>query len=109
MSGLPMTEAELQAAIVEAAQLLGWRVAHFRPARTSSGWRTPVAADGAGFPDLVLVAPERLLVVEVKSASGRLTAAQQAWIEALCAAGVDVRVWRPADWPDEILPILVGR
>jgi hypothetical protein len=40
-------------AVIDLPHLLGWRAAHFRPARTATGWRTPVAADGAGFPDLV--------------------------------------------------------
>jgi hypothetical protein len=29
-----VTEAGLDAAIIEAARILGWKVAHFRPART---------------------------------------------------------------------------
>jgi hypothetical protein len=49
----------------------GWRAAHFRPARTAKGWRTPVAADGAGFPDLVLVRRTRIVAAELKS--GRVT------------------------------------
>ena len=83
-----MTEAELQAAVVQLAQLLGWRVAHFRPARTERGWRTPVAADGAGFPDLVMVRKERLLVAELKSVPGKLTDTQHDWLAALAGAGV---------------------
>ena len=47
-----MSERELQDAVIQLARLLGWRVAHFRPAMTTRGWRTPVSADGAGFPDL---------------------------------------------------------
>lgn len=48
-----ISEAELQSAVIELARTLGYRVAHFRAARTAQGWRTPVEADGAGFPDLV--------------------------------------------------------
>ena len=47
--------------------MLGGRVAHFRPPRTVHGWRTAVAADGAGFPDLVMVRGSRLLAAELKS------------------------------------------
>ena len=64
-----MTEAQFQSAIVELARLLGYRVAHFRAAKTAHGWRTPVAADGAGWPDLTLAKPGRLLFVECKSAA----------------------------------------
>jgi hypothetical protein len=100
-----MTEAELQSAVVECAQLLGWRVAHFRPARTAHGWRTPVGADGAGFPDLVMVRDGSVLVVELKSATGQLTPEQRVWLAAFEAAAArhpSVRsfVWRPADWLD---------
>lgn len=92
------TERGFQGAVVDLARLTGWRVAHFRPAQTALGWRTPVEADGQGFPDLVLVR-ERVLWRELKADRGRLTAEQRAWISALAAAGEDVAVWRPRDWP----------
>lgn len=92
-----MTEAQLQQAVIECAQLLGWRVAHFRPALTARGWRTPVAADGVGFPDLVLVR-DRVLFVELKSARGRIGVEQRAWQDALQAAGAVSAVWTPRDW-----------
>jgi hypothetical protein len=95
-----MSEAELQEAVIEAARLFGWKVAHFRPARTERGWRTPVAADGAGFPDLVLArAGCPLLCVELKSAVGRVSADQTEWLRVLDQAeGADVRLWRPGNW-----------
>lgn len=93
-----MTERELQSAVIECARLLGWTVAHFRPALTAKGWRTPVEADGAGFPDLVLVRGPRMFFAELKSATGRLSPAQEEWKRALEQAGRTVYVWRPADW-----------
>lgn len=97
------TEAEFQDAIVEFAQACGWRVAHFRPAKTARGWRTPVAADGQGFPDLVMVRPPRVIFAEVKSAKGGIAPSQRAWLESLLAArGVDTYVWRPKDWDDVV-------
>jgi hypothetical protein len=93
-----MTEAQLQQAVIECAHLLGYRVAHFRPARTAKGWRTPVEADGAGWPDLVLVRGPRLLFVELKSSRGSLAPAQVEWKQALEWAGETVYVWRPEDW-----------
>jgi hypothetical protein len=95
-----MGEAELQEAVIETARLFGWKVAHFRPARTERGWRTPVAADGAGFPDLILARAGRpLLCVELKSAAGRISAEQAEWLRTLeQAQGSDVRLWRPNDW-----------
>ena len=102
-----MTEAELQSAVLDLAALFGWKVAHFRPARTAHGWRTPVSADGAGWPDLVLVHPDRGLVLfrELKADRGRLTLEQQAWQQWLTAAGQDFAVWRPEDL-DEIAETL---
>lgn len=93
-----VTERELQFAVIECAQLLGYRVAHFRPAQTSKGWRTPVEADGAGWPDLVLVRGPRLIFAELKSATGKLSPAQEEWKDTLERAGQTVYVWRPADW-----------
>lgn len=92
-------EAQFQQALLQVARLQRWRVAHFRPARTDKGWRTAVEADGAGFPDLVLVRPPRLIFAELKADDGELAAAQEAWIAALAQVpGVEIVVWRPADW-----------
>ena len=62
-----MTERDLQDAVMEMAKLLGWRCVHFRPARTLHGeWRTAIEGH-AGFPDLVLLRPPRLVFAELKS------------------------------------------
>jgi len=93
-------EADFQRAVIELAQWRGWRVAHFRKAQNRRGdWRTPVAADGRGFPDLVLVR-ERVLFVELKTDSGRVSPEQRAWLESLRAAGAGAHVWRPRDWSE---------
>lgn len=101
-----MSEADLQRGISDMARVLGWRVAHFRPARTARGWRTPVSADGAGFPDLVLTRGSRVIAAELKTSTGRLSPDQTAWLDALSAAGVPALVWRPADYPDAIAAVL---
>jgi hypothetical protein len=98
---LPITESELQRAVIDLAHLLGWRVAHFRPAQTAGRWTTPVSADGAGFPDLVMVRGGQIVFAELKTAKGRLRPEQKEWLTALLdAIGVSVRVciWRPDDW-----------
>jgi hypothetical protein len=92
-----VSEAQLQKAVIELAQLLGWRVAHFRPAMTQSGrWVTAVQGDGKGFPDLVLARAGVVLFVELKSAKGRLSPEQQEWLDVLPSA--DTFVWQPAHW-----------
>ena len=92
---LTMTEDDFQSRIIETAQLHGWRVAHFRAARTSRGWRTPVQGD-AGFPDLVLARRGALIVAELKSDTGRVAPDQRAWLDQLGGHG---RLWWPRDWP----------
>lgn len=93
-----MTEAQWQEQVIAFARLRAWLVAHFRPAQTSQGWRTPVTADGAGFPDLVLVR-ERVVVVELKSETGRVSVEQRRWAIALKLAHAEHYLWRPSDWP----------
>jgi hypothetical protein len=95
-----LTERDFTAAVLEAAKLLGWRTAHFRPARTKHGWATPVQGDGKGFPDLVLLRGRELLVRELKDGS-KLMLEQENWLRAFSDASVDASVWTPADW-DEI-------
>jgi hypothetical protein len=94
-----LSEAEFQEQFIGLARLLGWRVAHFRAARAARGWATPVAADGAGFVDVVLVR-DRVMFVELKSDTGRLRGDQREWLIAFRAAGAEVHVWRPSDWPE---------
>jgi hypothetical protein len=96
-----MTEAELQAAVLELLDLLGWRAVHVRPARTAHGWRTPLQGPTAvGFPDILAVRRDRVLGAELKSARGALTAEQERWLDDLSHAGVECHVWRPTDWTD---------
>ena len=88
-----------------------WRMAHFRPAQTRKGWRTPVEFDGAGFPDLVLVHPQRRLVLfrELKSGRGVVDDKQERWILDLRAAGADADVWRPNHWREIVDLLSDGR
>jgi VRR-NUC domain len=94
-----LAEADFQRTVIDLAHVFGWSVAHFRPARTRSGWRTPVQADGIGWPDLMLLRRDRLLVVELKAEAGRLRPAQAAWLERFRAASIEAYVWRPSDLP----------
>lgn len=93
-----LSEAEFLRQLLELARALGWRSAHFRPARTAKGWRTPLAGDAKGWPDLVLVRGRRALFVELKVGRGEPTWEQTLWLEALRGAGLDARLWRPEDW-----------
>lgn len=94
----PQPEAEFQVQVIDLAHLLGYRVAHFRRAVVGGRWMTPVAADGAGWPDLALTRMDRFLVIELKSNTGSLGKEQRTWLEALRAAGVETHVFKPRDW-----------
>jgi len=109
ISGERLSERDFERQVLELAALTGWRTAHFRPAKTSKGWRTPVSGDGAGFPDLVLVRPPVVLFVELKSATGRTSSGQEAWLEALgrCER-IEAKLWRPQDF-EEIQAMLCKR
>ena len=95
----PISEEQFQKQVIQYAKLRGWRVAHFRPAMTKSGrWVTAVQADGAGFPDLVLVRGDVVLWMELKAEKGKLSPEQQAWFDALMAARQEVYVFKPSHW-----------
>jgi hypothetical protein len=84
------TEADLQDVVMDAARLAGWLVFHDHDSR-----RNP-----AGLPDLVLVKPPRVVFLELKTATGRVRAEQQTWLDAL--AGCDTvasALVRPDDIP----------
>lgn len=94
-------EADFQEHIIGIAHENGWRVAHFRPVRIQRAngsvyYATPVAADGEGFPDLVLVR-DRVLFVEVKRENGILEPLQKEWMKALLTGGAEHFTWRPSD------------
>jgi hypothetical protein len=50
----------------------------------------------------------RLIAAELKVASAMPRPEQQAWLDALDLAGVEVYVWRPTQWP-EIEQVLTGQ
>lgn len=51
----------------------------------------------AGFPDLVLLRPPRMIVAELKTDRGNVTEAQTMWLDAFSRCGAEVYVWRPRD------------
>lgn len=104
-----MTESELQSVITDAAKLGGWTVAHFRPALTKHGWRTPGQYDAAGWPDLFLVRDGQALAWELKSDKGVVSDDQANWIGLLDQVdGVHAQIVRPHDL-DAALDLLLDR
>jgi hypothetical protein len=85
-------EAGFQDAILEAAQYAGWKLRY----------HTLIAIGSeAGFPDLVLIRPPRIVFAELKREGENLKPAQANWMEALWQLGAPIEgyVWRPSDWP----------
>lgn len=104
---LAETEAQFQKTVIEYARTCGWRVAHFRTAQTSKGaWVTPVAADGAGFPDLCMIRADRIVFAELKRRGVRKVRPDQAlWHAAINHTAAEMYVWNPLDW-DQIQTVL---
>lgn len=86
----PMTEAQWMTRVLDTAAWHGWRCYHpFDSRRSTPGW-----------PDLTMVRRGRLVIAELKTASGRVTPAQREWLADLSACpGVETYLWRPEDWP----------
>ena len=94
-----MNEEAFMVLVTDYASWHGWQWAHIRSGRTVHGWRTPISGPlGEGFPDLILVKGERLLLVELKGDGGRLAEPQKRVIAVLERA-VPVLVCWPYDWP----------
>jgi len=116
LAGMPpsraMSEKALQTCVIDTARILGWRVAHFRSVPVKRGprvvWETPVQADGAGFPDLVLVR-ERVLWLELKVGANTLSQSQAEWARALRDAGEEFYVWTEHDWHNGIVETTLRR
>jgi hypothetical protein len=70
--------------------------------------RTPVTADGAGWPDLVLVRPPRIIFAELKGERGTASQRQTEWLDVLrLLPQVEVYLWHPNDWPT-LVEVLTG-
>lgn len=91
-----MTEAEFIQQVIELAHWMHWRVAHFRPARTERGWRTPMSGD-TGFPDLVLARRGRVIFAELKVGRNKMSSAQIEWAEQI---GGEFYLWYPEQLPE---------
>ncbi len=86
-----MTEKEWQAQVVELAKAEGWLVYHTQDSRRSN----------PGFPDLVLVRGVVQIGLELKTEKGKVSDAQQEWIDALKKVLiVRADIARPHNWDD---------
>jgi hypothetical protein len=92
----PVTERQFLRQVIDLARVSRWKTYHTQLSKWSE----------AGWPDLALLRRPRLVLAELKSDKGKLTLAQQEWVDELAACGgFEVYVWRPADL-EEIARIL---
>lgn len=93
------TEDDLHIALTGAATAYGWRWHHVRRSDRA------ITEGAPGFPDLVLVRREAILVIETKAETGRYEAGQREWLDAFTRAGAYAMVAKPSD-EDRILELL---
>ena len=86
----PQSEKQFQADVIRHAKRQAWKCYHTHDSRRSA----------AGFPDLVLIRNGKLMVVELKTDVGRVSAEQATWLELFAECGVPAMTWRPKDWPE---------
>jgi hypothetical protein len=82
-----VTEQQLQGAVIDMCRLYG--IAWYHPyfsRRSVPGW-----------PDLAICGTRGFITRELKTATGKITEAQQRWGWMLRQAGVSWAVWRPDD------------
>lgn len=87
---LKMTEADLQAAVIDLLGTLNYKYYHTRDSRGSN----------AGFPDLTIWGGRhhKLMFAELKSTKGKVSKPQADTLRGLANTGAFVYVWRPYDW-----------
>jgi hypothetical protein len=81
-------ESLFQARVIKIAEDAGWdRWHNTNPRKSAPGW-----------PDLILVRGPRMVALELKTMTGRLSDAQQHWLEILARVEVvEARMCRPSD------------
>lgn len=83
-----LTEKALQKGIVQAARQLRWTLVY----------HTFMSVHSApGFPDLVLIKGKRGMVIECKGHKGKVTEAQQRWLDGFREAGFEAYLIYPKD------------
>lgn len=82
-------EKTLQREVLKLARLTGWLCYHTFDSRKSQ----------AGFPDLVLVRPPRIVFAELKRQTGPVSVGQADWLDRIARChGAESYLWRPSDW-----------
>ena len=103
---LEADEAAFQDKVVAFAKEAGWMVQHSYRGRVGKGaWRTPATV---GFPDLLLLKPHRLVVLELKMPGNHASDEQNRWISRFqTIEGCEAYVVYPKHW-EQIVSLLTS-
>ena len=94
------SEADFQNAIIKLAKQNGWLIYHTHDSRKSQ----------SGFPDLIMLKGNYMIVSELKSRTGKLSEAQAQWIKAFEGVKItNINIWKPGTDNDEIVEMLVTK
>ena len=99
-----MTETQLQAAIIEYAELMGWRIYHVTNVHKRLRSHT-----SEGFPDLHMVRGKRIVYAELKNATEKRTEEQNEWAEAIERTPAEYYLWRPGHWMSGCVDAILRR
>lgn len=93
MARVSLTEAQFQQQVTDLCDVLRLKWHHETDSRRSK----------EGFPDLVIAGPRGVVFAELKTEKGKVTKAQQEWIETLERSGAFAYVWRPSQLPQIVV------
>lgn len=105
ISVFAVSEAEWTTAIGDRLDYYGCIWHDTYPTRRTPGRWTPEHA-GKGVPDLICLRPPRVLWLEIKTETGRVSPRQEAWLEGLRQSGQEAYIVNvPGDfnWLDDLL------
>lgn len=99
-SSYKMTEAQLQASILDLCRHHRLLAMHIRDSRRNIG---------VGFPDLVIAGRGGVIFRELKNDTLQPTPEQMTWLGTLDAGGADAALWRPGHWEDGTVREVLAR
>lgn len=85
---MKLSEKDFMSMVIAFAKLHRWFQFHTHDSRRSV----------AGFPDLVLLRPPKIVVAELKVGKNRVTAEQNLWLNLFEECGIPAYVWTEKDW-----------
>lgn len=101
-----LSERVHQQSVTDLATMYGWRWIHFHDSRRQVRPGVFIGdEDAKGFPDLLLIRPPEIVVIECKKELGKTTPDQDEWLALFAGCGVPAIVSRPSNF-DEVVAIL---